>query len=199
MELIWSQVVTHVIGFVLAVLILRRFAWGPILRLLEERRAKIVDEFDRIEAEKKGAAAIRAEYEAQLRGIEAQARARIQEAVQEGQKVGAEIKEQARQEAHQQLVRARDEVARERDKAQVTLRNDVVEMVITASEHLIRERLDDAMHRKLMTEFITSLDTVQAGAAGARRFGTDDKAGPQAGSSGPGPSAAPPERKGGGR
>lgn len=199
MELIWSQVVTHVIGFVLAVLILRRFAWGPILRLLEERRAKIVDEFDRIEVEKKGAAAIRAEYEAQLRGIEAQARARIQEGVQEGQKVGAEIKEQARQEAHQQLVRARDEVARERDKAQVTLRNDVVEMVITASEHLIRERLDDAMHRKLMTEFIASLDTVQAGAAGASRFGTGGKTRPQAGGPGPGPSAAPPERKGGGR
>jgi F-type H+-transporting ATPase subunit b len=162
MELIRSQIVTTIIGFVLAVLILRRYAWGPILRLLEERREKIQGEFDRIEVEKQAAAALKAEYEAQLRTIEVQARARLQEAVQEGQKVAAEIKEQARQDAHAQLVRAREEIERERDKAQVTLRNDVVNMVVRASENLISERLDDPLHRKLVADFIASLDTLEA-------------------------------------
>lgn len=160
MQLIWSQIVTHIIAFIITVLVLRRFAWGPILRLLEERRDRIIGEFDRIEVEKKGAAALKAEYEAQLRGIEAQARVRIQEAVQEGQRVGAEIREQARRDAHEQIVRVREEVARERDKAQVALRDDMVDLVIRATEVLIRERLNDEKHRRLVSEFIADLETV---------------------------------------
>jgi F-type H+-transporting ATPase subunit b len=160
MQLMWGQIITNIIGFVIAVLILKRFAWGPILALLEERRSRIQGDFDRIEAEKGIAASLKTEYEAQLRGIEAQARARLQEAVAEGQKVGAEIREQSRQEARRQMERTREEVERERDMAQVSLRNDMVEMVIRATEELIRERLDDTRHRRLIAEFIGSLDKV---------------------------------------
>jgi F-type H+-transporting ATPase subunit b len=168
MQLIWSQIVTHIIGFLIAVWILRKFAWGPILRLLEERRQKIQGEFDRIGEEQKRNAALRAEYEAQLRGIEAQARVRIQEAVQEGQKVAGSIREQAREEAHQQIARAREEVGRERDKAQVALRNDMVDMVLRATERLLHERLDEERHRRLVSEFIASLDQVEAAQGSVR-------------------------------
>jgi F-type H+-transporting ATPase subunit b len=164
MHLIWSQIVTHIIGFIIAVLILKRFAWGPILKLLDERREKIRGEFERIETEKRNAAALKAEYEMQLRTIEAQARARIQEAVQEGQKVAAEIREHARQDAHAQLVRAREEAELERDKASVGLRDEMADMVVRATERLIRERLDDQKHRQLVTDFIASIDTVDSGA-----------------------------------
>jgi F-type H+-transporting ATPase subunit b len=167
MQLIWSQIVTHIIGFVIAVLILKRFAWGPILKLLEERREKIRGEFDRIEAEKRAAAALKAEYEGQLRTIEAQARTRLQEAVQEGQKVAAEIREQARRDAHAQLDRAREEAERERDKASVGLRDEMADMVVRATERLIKERLDDQKHRQLVTDFIASIDTVDSGAGSA--------------------------------
>jgi F-type H+-transporting ATPase subunit b len=168
MEIIWSQVITQIIGFVIAVLILKRYAWGPILRLLEERRAKIAGEFERIETEKKGVAAMKQEVEAQLRGIEAQSRARIQEGVQEGQKFAAEIKEQARLDARGQIARAQVEIEQERKKAHVTLRGDMVDMVLTATEKLIGERLDDAKHRSEIEKFVTELDTVEFGGGPAR-------------------------------
>jgi len=162
MQIIWSQIITHIIGFIIAVLILKRFAWGPILRLLDERRAKIQGEFDSIESQKREAAVLKGELDSQLRGIEAQARVRIQEGVQEGQKVGAEIREQARLDARGQVERALEEIEQERDKAHVTLRNDMVDMVVQATEQLIRERLDDAKHRQLIQRFIADLDTVKA-------------------------------------
>lgn len=165
MQVDWRQIATHVLGFIIAVLILKRYAWGPILRLLEERREKIAGEFERIDLEKKAAAVLKSDYEAQLRNIEVQARARLQEAVHEGQKVAADIREQARRDAHAQLERAREEAERDRDKASVSLRNDMVEMVVGASERLIRERLDDEKHRQLIAEFITSLEALPAGGA----------------------------------
>ncbi len=160
----WVQqipiVVTHIIGFVIAVLILKRFAWGPILQLLEERREKIRGEFDRIDAVKREVAGLREQYEAQLRDIELQRRAKIQEGVVEGRRVGAEIQELARTEAHGILVRSREETAAERDRAQVALRNDMVDMVIKATERLLKERLDTEEHRRLVREYLADLESV---------------------------------------
>jgi len=161
MSIDWKQVLTHIGGFIIAVLILRRYAWGPILAMLDERRERIRQEFERIDTEKQGAAALKAEYDAQLRNIEAQARLRLQEAVQEGQKVAGEIREQARQDAHAQIERAREEIERERDKAAATLRNDMVDMVVNATGRLLQEQLDEKKQRALVASFIGSLDTVK--------------------------------------
>jgi F-type H+-transporting ATPase subunit b len=166
----WAQqipiVVTHIIGFVIAVLILRRFAWGPILRLLDERREKIQGEFDRIDSTKREVAGLREQYEAQLREIEVQRRAKIQEGVAEGRRVGAEIQEQARQEAHGVMARSREETDRERDKAQVGLRNDMVEMVLKATEQLLREKLDPEKHRRLVNDYLAGLESAGRGGEG---------------------------------
>ena len=89
------QVLTQIIGFLLMVWILRRYAWGPVLGMLEARRQKIVDEFGHADRAKAEATELRLKYEQELRGIEAQARLRLQESVAEGQKVAAEMKAQA--------------------------------------------------------------------------------------------------------
>jgi F-type H+-transporting ATPase subunit b len=163
----WVQqvpiVVTHIIGFVIAVIILKRFAWGPILKLLDERREKIQGEFDLIEVSKREVAALREQYEAQIRDIEAQRRAKIQEGVAEGRRVGSEIQDLARQEAHATMVRSREEIARERDRAQVALRNDMVGMVIKAAEQLLKERLDSDEHRRLVNDYLVELESVGRG------------------------------------
>jgi F-type H+-transporting ATPase subunit b len=166
----WVQqvpiVVTHIIGFIIAVLILKRFAWGPILKLLDERREKIQGEFDRIEVSKRDVAALREQYETQIRDIEAQRRVKIQEGVAEGRRVGAEIQDLARQEAHGTMVRSREEIVRERDRAQVALRNEMVGMVIKAAEQLLKERLDSDEHRRLVTDYLAELETVGRGGDG---------------------------------
>lgn len=160
MNILWPQVLTQMLGFVLAVLILRKYAWGPVLTLLDARRAKIASEFERIDTTRAEVAKLRADYEAQLKNLDAQARARIQEAVQEGQKIAAEIVEKARIEAREQADRAKAEIAREHDKARVSLKNEIVEMVVSATERVVRERLDDAKQKQKIAEFIDSLSAV---------------------------------------
>ena len=55
MNLVWQQVLTQIIGFLIVLWVLKRFAWKPILALLEERRQKIKNEFDEA-ARRKGEA-----------------------------------------------------------------------------------------------------------------------------------------------
>ena len=110
--------VTQIIGFLIVLWVLKRYAWKPVLGLLEERRAPhrqrcgLGGEALRHEAER-----IRAEYEEQLKGIEVQARERIQAAVAEGQKVAEEIRANAHREARAITEKAKADLEMEYKKA----------------------------------------------------------------------------------
>lgn len=164
MQLIDLQLLlTHVVGFLVVLWLLRKFAWGPVLKFLEGRREKIVAEFAEIDEQRKGADALRSEYEEHLRNIEVEARQKIQEAVAEGNQAAAKIKERAENERRQRLERAEEEVHLREESAQETLRKRTVDLALQAAEKAVRERLDDAKHRELMTRFIDELDRRGAG------------------------------------
>jgi F-type H+-transporting ATPase subunit b len=148
------QVLTQIFGFLLMVWVLRRYAWGPLMTLLDERRDKIAAEFAEAERLKTEAAEARARFEQEMRSIEAHARQKLNEAVTEGQKVAAEIKTQAQHEAQARLQRAEDEIDREREKAKETLKEQVIHMSMRTAEKILRQKLDDPAQRKLIGEFV---------------------------------------------
>jgi F-type H+-transporting ATPase subunit b len=148
------QVLTQIIGFLLMVWLLRRWAWGPMLKFLDERRDKIAGEFKEADRLKAEAAETKAHFEQEMRSIDAHARQKLNEAVTEGQRVAAEIKTQAQQEAQQRLHRAEDEIDRERQKAKETLKEQVIHMSIRTAEKILRQKLDDPAQRKLVAEFV---------------------------------------------
>ena len=148
------QVITQIIGFLLMLWILRRYAWAPVLNLLEERRQKIAGEFQDADRRKADADRLKAQYEQELRGVEAVARQRLQEAVAEGQRVAAEIKAQANVDALARVARADDEIAREREKAKELLKEQMIRLSMRSAEKILRQRLDEATQRQLVSEFI---------------------------------------------
>lgn len=153
-----GQIVTQIIGFLVAVWILKRYAWQPVLRVLEDRRARIRSEIDETAADRVKAAGTLKAYEEKLRDIDAEGRARIQEAVREGEGVAAEIKDAARKEAHAFLDRAREEIERDKAKAKIELKQDVVDLSLRAAEKLLGETVDEEQNRRMVDAFIEDLE-----------------------------------------
>src|SRR5881396_153453 len=148
------QVVTQILGFLILLWGMKKFAWGPILNTLEARRQKIRGEFDEAERRQAEADKARAKYEQELRDIEALRRAKVQEGVAEGQRVALEIRAQAQQAAADRLARAEDEIAREREKAKETLKEQMIRLAMRGAEKILREKLDEPHQRRLVGEFI---------------------------------------------
>ena len=161
MKLIWQEILTHIFGFLIILILLRIFAWKPILKLLDERKKRIASEFDNIEKAKQEMAKLREEYEVKLKEIDLEARKRIQEAIAEGQKMAADLQVEAREEAKKVLDRAKENIELEVAKAKVELRDDIVNMAILATEKIINERLDDAKHKELIVEFIEGVEKLK--------------------------------------
>jgi F-type H+-transporting ATPase subunit b len=152
-----AVIVTNIIGFLIVLWILRRFAWGPLLSFIEERRRRISEEFASIDKQRSEVSRLRDEFSSKLKEIESLKRASIQEGAAEGQKLADSIKTDARREAQDIRDRARDEARREVDKARIELRDSIVEMTVRAAEKIMLERLDGAKHRELIARSIDQM------------------------------------------
>lgn len=160
LELDLGLIVTQILGFLIALWILKAFAWKPLLKMLDDRKQKIAGDIGEAEKIKGDAAKLLEDYHAKLREIDNEARTRIQEAVADGARIAAEVKEQAREESRQILARSREELARDVAKARVQLRDDVIGMAIRAAEKVIDTRLNEAEQRRLLDNFLNEVDKV---------------------------------------
>lgn len=157
MDVSIPQLLTHALGFLIFVWILKKYAWGPLLGLMEERRNKIAGEFEQIEKDKAEVAAVTADYEAKMKEIDGERRAKLVEAVDEGKKMAAEIKAAAQDEVKVLHDKAKADLQRDVANAKVQLRDEMVAMTMTAAEKVIHEKMDDAKHRELIGRFIDNL------------------------------------------
>lgn len=163
MELQWKALLTQVVGFLVVLWLLRKYAWGKLLAFTEKRRETIAAEFASIDKAKADADALRRRYDQELAGIENTRRVRIQEAVHEASAVASQIREEARSEAVTMRVKAGADIELEMDKANAAFREHMVGAVIGATEKLIRERLDDTHHRRLINQFLDEVASRPAG------------------------------------
>jgi len=152
---------TQVLGFLLLLWGLSKWAWGPLTAQLEARRQKIAGEFAEAERRQIAADQLKAKLEQDLRGIDAKAREKLQEAVSEGQKVAGEIRAQAHTEAQARIARAEEEMMREREKAKELLKEQVIALSLATAEKILKSELDEPAHRKLAGQFIDEIGALR--------------------------------------
>ena len=162
LEIKWPELLTNIAGFLILFWGLRRFAWGPILGLLDERRQRIQNEIDSAAGEKRKADELRSEYDLKLKEIDALSRRRIEEATREAARTAAEMRENARAETQAMFEKARADIERERAKARVALRNDIVQMVVLGVEKVVHDRMSPAKQEELVGKFIDELEGIKA-------------------------------------
>jgi len=159
-----TNLLTTAVGFALFVWVLAKFAWGPILNLLDARRQKIEGDYAAAEKNLADAEQLKGEFESKLADIKSIERERVQEAVKRGEGIADGILHKAHADAASTVAKAEQDIEVEAHKAQLQLRDSVVAMAIGAAEKVIGTKMDDAMHRKLITEYIDELDKTGSGA-----------------------------------
>jgi F-type H+-transporting ATPase subunit b len=147
--MVWTIVV-----FLLLLAILRKFAWPAILGAVEALERQLAE----AARDREQAAALLAEHQKLVADAKAQAHAIIAEGRGVAEKDRALAIEKTRQEQEELLARARREIAAERDKAVAELRREAVDLSLAAASRLVEKRLDSDTDRKLVTDYLASLD-----------------------------------------
>ena len=153
-----GETITQLLAFVIFFWIMKKYAWKPLLNVLDERQKTIEGEFEDIRQKQGKVDRMRSEYEAHLEKIESEARVKIQEAINEGRRVAAELTESARNESIAMKEQAQRNIELEMNKARIELRDKIVSMTVNASERLIREKMDADMSQRLVNAFMDDLE-----------------------------------------
>ena len=158
LQLDLQQIVSQALSFLLLLWVLKRFAWKPLLGVLDARRARIEDGLARIDQGKADLERLQQELAGRLAKIDDESRARIQQAVQEGRRIAMEIQDQARSQAQDVLAKSRETIELELAKAKVSLRDQLVEMTMGAVERIIQQKLDGAADTRLVESALEQLE-----------------------------------------
>lgn len=147
-----------VLVFLVLLLILKRFAWPALIGAVEARERAIEEQLAEAERQRAEAAKLLAEHEKLILEGKTQAHALLVEARTIAEKERALAMEKTRQEQEDLLERARHDIAAERDRAVAELRREAVDISLAAASKLIGERLTSETDRKIVQEYLASLD-----------------------------------------
>jgi F-type H+-transporting ATPase subunit b len=144
--------------FLLLLFILKRFAWPAVLGAVEAREKALEQQLAEAERNRAEAAKLLEEHRRLLAEAKGQAHAIVVESRQLAEKERAVLLEKAKQEQSELLARARRENTAERDRAVAELRREAVDLSLAAASKLIEKRLDSETDRKLVLEYLATLD-----------------------------------------
>jgi F-type H+-transporting ATPase subunit b len=149
-----GTLIAQLVIFLLVLGVLYRLAWGPLLRILNERRARIAQGVEATQKAIQELEAAERERQAKLEEARREAQTILDRIAKQGEDLRKELEVKAREQAEALIAKARAEIQQEREKAVQDLRSQVADLAVMAAGRIIGESLDAKKHRELIERTI---------------------------------------------
>lgn len=146
-----------IIVFVLLMIGLKKFAFGPIVDAVAGREQAIRDAIAAAERDRAEAAKLIAEQKAEIEAARGEAQRYIAEGRATAEQMRNELLEQTRQQQAELMERSRKEIEAEKAKAIADLRREAVDLALAGAGKLIGQKLDAAADRQMVEQYLASL------------------------------------------
>jgi F-type H+-transporting ATPase subunit b len=157
----WTLVIFVLLSFILA-----KFAFPPILGYAAAREQRIQDALDEARRQREETERLLEQQRAELANARTQAQQFIAEGKQAAERVREDMLTRARAEQEELVNRAKQDIVRERERAIESLRREAVDLAMAAAGKLLGQRVDATEDRRIVTDYLKSMDTNSgAGAA----------------------------------
>jgi len=144
--------VAQIVNFTILLVVLRLVAWGPLTKMLDERRERIAESLAAADLAKAQVAESERQVQEQVEASRREAQQFIAQAQEIAGRIQADARATAQTDAEATLARARNEIQLERDTAIADLRKEFADLTIAAAEKVINQSLDRTQHRRLIEE-----------------------------------------------
>jgi F-type H+-transporting ATPase subunit b len=158
----WNLAI-QLISFIIFIFLLWKYALGPIVRILDERSARVSESMaaaQRMQAELQATASRNEEVLAQAR-VEAQAI--VTNAREVSDATIARAREEAGKQADDYLTRAQETLRQETAQARLALREEIADLAVLAAGKIVRKELDPASQARLIEETLAEAASGRTG------------------------------------
>jgi len=149
-----GTVIVELIAFLLMLAVLARYVYPEIVKIAEARQRAIAEQLKQAEEARTTAEQRLKEAEEKLNDARRSAQSVLDGAARSAEQLRQELKQKADEEARRTTENARKQIEAERDQAIRSVRAEVADLVVTATEKVIGETLDDTRHRTLIEKAI---------------------------------------------
>ena len=144
-------------SFLLLIFLVKKYAWGNLSSILDERAEKISSDIDGAEEARKKAEELASKREAELAGSRTEAKTIIENAKETAEKSKADILAEAKLEAGRLKEKANQEIAQNKAEALQSVKGDVADLTISLAGKIISQNLDGQTHKELIDQYIDQL------------------------------------------
>jgi F-type H+-transporting ATPase subunit b len=148
---------SQIVNFLILAFLLQRFAYKPILNMLDKRREGIEKQLEDARLTAEARANAESERQQVLDKARVEAQQVVAQATQRGEDQSAKIVAEARAQEQTILAEARTETVAERDRLLGEMRGQVAALAIAAANRLIGEALDEERQLELVGEFFSGV------------------------------------------
>jgi len=144
-------------SFLLLIFLVKKYAWGNITSVLDERAEKISSDIDGAEEARKKAEELASKREAELAGSRTEAKTIIENAKETAEKSKADILAEAKLEAGRLKEKANQEIAQNKAEALQSVKGEVADLTVSLAGKIISQNLDSHAHKELIDQYIDQL------------------------------------------
>lgn len=152
-----ATLIAQILNFLVLVFVLAKFAYKPLLGIMEERRNKIASDLEAADKAKADAEAVRAEYAAKLADARQEAQAIIDNARKTAQAAHDKIMADTKTEQEQYVAAQKELIATEKKKAMDEVRAQVISLSMIAAGKIVEKKLTSEEDKKLAGEIVDSI------------------------------------------
>ena len=150
---IWTLVI-----FAIVVIVLGKFAWGPVLGLLQQREEFIQRSLSEAKRDRDEAEARLKDYAARLQSAQAEAAAIIEQARRDADRLREDLRQRARAEADTLIANAQRQIQLETTRAVQQLRHEAVDLSVEIASKLLQRNISKEDNERLIDEALRHID-----------------------------------------
>jgi len=140
--------------------VIKSFFIKPLQDAIQERNSDLERTFTEAENLRTEMERMRSDYDRRLAESEASAREQIQSQIREAQNLRSSLMAEAATRADALVQQATAEIEAEKQKVLVELRTHVVDLALAAAEKVVGENMDSERNRRLVDDYINSVEVV---------------------------------------
>ncbi|MDQ0207038.1 F0F1 ATP synthase subunit B [Alkalicoccobacillus murimartini] len=150
----WGSIAVQLIGFIILLALLSKFALKPLLGVMEQREKLVNDQIDSAERNRKDAEELLNQQREELNNAKKEAQGIIENAKKLGEQQGQDIIKTSREEAGRMKDTAIAEIQNEKDQAVVALREQVASLSVLIAQKVIEKELDEKAQEQLIQDYL---------------------------------------------
>jgi len=136
------------IAFLVVLFLLRKMAWGPILKALDDREKSIEEALNAAEKARTEMASMQADNERSIQEARNERNRMMQEAREMADSIISDAKNKAKEEACREVASAREAIELERKSAVAKLKAEVANLSIDIAEQIVRAELKEGSNQQ---------------------------------------------------